>query len=43
VLSTILAMMFGFRGVLFLALVAYVIALGALHRLLADGPTTAAT
>jgi hypothetical protein len=35
VLSTILAMMFGFRGVLFLALIAYAIALGALHRLLA--------
>ena len=36
VLSTILAMIFGFRGVLFFALIAYVIALGALRRLLAD-------
>jgi len=42
VLSTILAMMSGFRGVLFFALIAYVIALGALHRLLAAGSPAAA-
>jgi hypothetical protein len=42
VLSTILAMTFGFRGVLFFALIAYVTALGALHRLLAASPTVAA-
>jgi hypothetical protein len=36
VLSTILAMMFGFRGVLLLALAAYAIAIGALHRLRAS-------
>lgn len=34
VLSTILAMMYGFRGVLFLALLAYLVALAVLHRLL---------